>query len=84
MAYKNENQGVTFINPKKEKETDPIEKGEATIEGVDYWMSVFENTSKQGVVYHKYYFNKKQERTKPEPVKKEDQWTGQSEETIPF
>ena len=49
--YDNTNSGSLFKNDKKETESQPVYKGSINIEGVDYWLSAWLNTSKQGVKY---------------------------------
>ena len=49
--YDNEKKGVLFKNEKKQKETDPLYTGSITIEGVEYWLSSWVNTSKNGKSY---------------------------------
>lgn len=46
--YDNELKGVLFVNDKKVKDTDPNYNGSATIDGVEYWMSGWKKTSKEG------------------------------------
>lgn len=56
MAYDNNNQGAIFKNDRKQKDTDPEYKGSVTIAGVEYWVSVWLNKTKDGKPYfsHKY------------------------------
>ncbi len=42
MGYNKENSGVLFINDRKEQRTHPDRKGSALIDGVDYWVSAWE------------------------------------------
>jgi len=44
-----DNSGALFTNDKREKETHPHKKGSARIGGVDYWISAWMKTSKNGV-----------------------------------
>ena len=48
---KKDNSGALFINDRKEKETHPDFKGKATIKGVDYYISAWDNVSKAGKSY---------------------------------
>jgi len=54
------NTGTVFANDRKEKDTDPSGKGEALIDGVEYWISSWVNTSKKsGEKYRKLMFTRK-------------------------
>ena len=39
MTERYDNSGAIFINDKKEREGHPDRTGQATIDGVDYWVS---------------------------------------------
>lgn len=56
MSYDNNNQGAIFKNDRKAKDTDPEYKGSVTVGGVEYWVSVWLNETKDGRKYfsHKY------------------------------
>jgi len=49
--YGTTNKGALFTNDRKEKETHPDYKGEINIDGKEYWLSGWKNTSKQGKTY---------------------------------
>lgn len=51
MAYDNNNSGALFINDKKQKDTDPDFKGDATINNQQVWLSAWKNESKSGKKY---------------------------------
>jgi hypothetical protein len=51
--------GVLFANDKREKETQPNAKGSALIDGVEYWVSAWTNTSSKGVKYQSLKFERK-------------------------
>ena len=53
--------GSLFANDRKEKDTDPNAKGTAVIDGVEYWVSAWTNTSAKGVRYQSLKFTAKQE-----------------------
>jgi uncharacterized protein (DUF736 family) len=46
-----DNSGAIFKNDKKETENHPDYKGSARVAGVDYWVSVWVNTSANGNKY---------------------------------
>ena len=58
-------------NERKTKDTQPDLKGSAEVDGVDYWVSGWTNTSKAGKDYVKLSFEPKDE-PKPEPRKTVD------------
>ena len=53
--------GALFVNDKKAKDTDPNAKGTAVIDGVEYWVSAWTNTSAKGTRYQSLKFTPKQE-----------------------
>ena len=56
-----DNSGAMFVNDKKESETHPDRKGSAMIDGKEYWVSGWVNTSKTGTKYMSLKFNAKDE-----------------------
>ena len=62
-----ENEGALFVNKEKAKETDANAKGSALIDGVEYWVNAWTNTSKAGEKYQKLSFTKKEKQTGPVP-----------------
>lgn len=60
-----ENEGALFANKEKAKDTDPNAKGSALIDGVEYWVNAWTNTSKAGDKYQKISFAKKEKQTGP-------------------
>jgi uncharacterized protein (DUF736 family) len=46
--YDNTNSGVLFANDKREKDTHPNMTGKINVDGVDYWLSAWTKTSKNG------------------------------------
>lgn len=48
MEYSNENRGVLFKNDDKQSDKHPDYKGSITVDGVEYWLSSWIKTSKQG------------------------------------
>lgn len=61
------NSGVLFTNRKKETEKHPHYTGNATINGVEYWVSSWVNTSDKGTKYMSLAFTQKD--AKPETPK---------------
>ena len=55
-----DNDGVLFKNDKKETDSHPDYKGNAMIDGTEYWFSAWINTSKTGTKYMKTSFSKKE------------------------
>lgn len=62
-----ENEGALFVNKEKAKDTDPNAKGSALIDGVEYWVNAWTNTSKAGDKYQKISFARKEKQTGPTP-----------------
>ena len=62
MAYEQKNNsGALFKNDKRETEKHPNAKGSALIDGVEYWVSAWTNTSEKGVKYQSLSFQRKNE-----------------------
>ena len=62
MEYeKKDNSGALFKNADKTTETDPDYKGNAMIDGTDFWFNAWINTSKAGQKYMKASFSPKQQ-----------------------
>ena len=59
--YDNEMRGVLFRNDKREKDSQPNAKGTCQIEGVEYWVSAWTNTDKNGNPYQSLSFQKKED-----------------------
>ena len=57
---KKDNSGALFINDRKEKETHPDLKGSPLINGVEYWISSWDNESKAGKSYLSLSFTEKE------------------------
>ena len=49
--YDNTDKGALFKNDKKETDSHPDYKGSINVEGKEYWLSSWINTSKKGVKY---------------------------------
>ena len=48
MDYDNTNTGALFVNDKQGNEKRPDSKGSINVEGVEYWISAWRKTSKDG------------------------------------
>jgi len=60
-----DNTGALFVNDRREKETQPNARGSALIDGVEYWVSAWTNTSSKGVKYQSLKFERKEEQAGP-------------------
>lgn len=58
---KYDNTGALFKNDKKESDNHPDYKGSATVNGVEFWLSSWINTDKNGQKYMSVKFNKKEQ-----------------------
>ena len=47
------NSGVLFKNDRRESDTHPHMKGNIVVDGKEYWLSAWTNTSKSGTRYQK-------------------------------
>ena len=64
MAYETKpNTGSLFKNDKKETDSHPDYKGSGIIDGVDYWLDSWINTSNAGVKYMSLKFKPKDAQT---------------------
>lgn len=59
MSYDNNLSGALFKNDKKETEKHPDYKGSCEIDGTEYWVSSWLNTSGKGVKYLSLKFSPK-------------------------
>ena len=53
QQYDNTNKGVLFVNKERDSDSKPNAKGSINIEGVEYWLSAWTNTDKNGNKYQK-------------------------------
>jgi hypothetical protein len=60
--FDNTNRGVLFKNDRKEGDKDRDYQGTATIEGKEYWVSVWVNKSKAGKNYMSLSFKAKEQK----------------------
>jgi len=84
MSEKRDNSGALFVNDRKEKDTHPDRTGQATIDGVDYWVSGWLKESAAGKKFLSLAFKRKE--TKAEPAKQAGGGKVQAEfdDDIPF
>ena len=66
MSYDNNLSGALFKNQKKETDKHPDYKGQAEIEGTEYWVSAWLNESSKGMKYLSLKFSAK-DGQKPAP-----------------
>lgn len=55
-----DNSGSLFVNDKKEAENHPNAKGTAKIDGVEYWISAWTKTTKDGKKWQSLSFKRKE------------------------
>lgn len=61
MAYEQkDNSGSLFKNDRREKETHAHAKGTALIDGVEYWVDAWTNTTNAGDKYQSLKFKRKE------------------------
>ncbi len=58
---KKDNSGALFKNDKKESDSHPDYKGSAMIDGSEYWVNGWINTSKAGTKYMKFSYSPKEQ-----------------------
>jgi hypothetical protein len=61
QEYDNEGRGVLFANKERTKDSQPQAKGSCQLDGVEYWVSAWTQTSKAGVKYQSLSFQRKDE-----------------------
>lgn len=71
MYQPKDDSGSLFKNDKKESENHPDYKGNALIDGIEYWVSSWVNTSKDGKKYMSLKFNAKDESKVSKQIKEE-------------
>lgn len=64
MAYDNTNKGAVWPNKDREKETHPHWKGNANIDGVEYWVSAWKKADDANpkAPFIKFSFKRKEDR----------------------
>jgi hypothetical protein len=71
MTTKYDNSGSLSKNKRKEKPSHPDLKGQATVDGVGYWISGWRKDGEDGIWYS-LAFDKKEERNGTAPKRKVD------------
>jgi hypothetical protein len=62
MAYEQkDNSGSLFVNDRREKDSHPNAKGTAMIDGKEYWVDAWTNTSANGKKYQSLKFKLKEQ-----------------------
>ena len=79
MSYDNTNKGAIWQNKAKEKDTHPDFKGEANVNGVEYWVSAWRRgpDANPKAPALKFSFTLKEAKPKPEPAQDFD-------DSVPF
>lgn len=70
--YDNELSGALFKNQRKSKDSQPDYRGQATIDGADYWLAAWIKKSKKGDTYMSLAFTAKDEETDSAPADEPD------------
>lgn len=61
------NSGSLFKNDKREKDTHAHARGDALIDGVEYWVNAWTNTKADGEKYQSLKFSRKDQNTQARP-----------------
>lgn len=84
MAYQHKpNSGSLFRNDRREKDTHPHARGDAVIDGVEYWISAWTN-EKNGNKYQSLKFSRKDENRQPRSESIPQTDDGFEDSDIPF
>ena len=84
-TYDNELRGVLFANKDRKTERHPNAKGEITIDGKEYWLAAWTQTSKNGQKYQSLKAELKEESRKTTPDQRGDFGADDGlEDSIPF
>ena len=85
MAFEQkDNSGVLFKNDKRENDSQPHAKGNALIDGEEYWVSAWTKTDKNGNKYQSLAFQRKAPIPAPNPAPKQTGGTFDDLQEIPF
>ena len=81
MAFTHKpNSGAIFKNDKREKDSHPHARGDALIDGVEYWVAAWTNTRDDGSRYQSLKFSRKDQNRAPNPNPPEPDF----DDSIPF
>lgn len=69
-TFDNTNRGSIFKNDRKEQDSHPDMKGTINVEGVEYWISGWKKTSKDGKNFISLSVRQKEERKSEQPTRK--------------
>ena len=72
--YDNEKRGVLFKNEQKKADKHPDYSGDATIEGVEYFMDAWLKASESGRRYMSFSFKAKDKQPAPAPAREPSQF----------
>lgn len=85
MSYEQKDMaGSVFRNKRKEKDTHPDYQGSIRIGGVDYWLSGWKKTTKDGEAWISLAFKVKEAKPQPEPPAQEAEHRTPPSRTDPF
>tara|TARA_Y100000588_G_C14050844_1_gene837100 strand:+ start:310 stop:603 length:294 start_codon:yes stop_codon:yes gene_type:complete len=76
-----ENRGSIFVNDKKEKETHPDRRGDANIDGVEYWVAGWVKQTKSGDPFLSLDFTRKDQ---AQPASNPQPGSHVAEDDVPF
>jgi len=85
MAYETANRGSLFKNKRKEEEKHPDYNGSLNVNGTDYWISAWLQTSqKTGEKFMSLSIKPKQEQQAPAKKPTKDEGLNDLDDDIPF
>jgi hypothetical protein len=85
--YDDTNRGALFKNDRKESDNHPDYKGKINIEGVDYWLSAWIKTDKNGAKYMSLSPQRKDQGQQQKPQQQQQRTGGQRDDfdqDVPF
>lgn len=85
MAYEQRpNTGSLFKNDRREKETHAHARGSALIDGVEYWVDAWTNTTNSGDKYQSLKFRRKDEARVPNGSQGAPMQAADLDDDVPF
>lgn len=85
MEYDNTNRGILSRNERKEKDSHPDMKGTINIDGVDYWLSGWTKTKKDGSgKFLSLSVEPKEQKAPAKPAAKRPSKVEEMDDDIPF